>query len=351
MALLAPVARIARARKGWLLLSFAVAALLILAYVPAASGIAVVPPEGAIIDAAQQNPGESFGFSPLTPINDWIASILREVCNALLYFEATVLSNIATGTDLSKPFTDLIPSAMPIIEAVHWRVSVPLANLVLAIFLVAGLVKVVSHLSASESGVDLWKIMVVFIAYAFMKSAIDSSWYLMGLVYETVMSFLPVISSTSLPAASFTPLPDTVTDISALMLTLVVAILSLVIVGVCDIVCVTTVVVRSIQIYILTAFGAIPLAFAVSEGGRHMTANFIKKYVALVFSGLILALLFAMMASTVNFVGAVSTPPASGDLVAIAAYSMEIMTMPSLLIAYAFCFLRSGEWARDVMGL
>ena len=116
MAFLVPVARIARTRKGWLLLSFAVAALLVLAYVPAASGIAVVPPEGAIIDAAQQNPGESFGFSPLTPINDWIASILREVCNALLYFEATVLSNIATGTDLSKPFTDLIPSAMPIIE-------------------------------------------------------------------------------------------------------------------------------------------------------------------------------------------------------------------------------------------
>lgn len=348
-------ARAVWAHKGWLALAVLAAAAGLLVWAASASGIALpsasVQPDGPTLSIAQDSPGEAFGFSLLDPINDWLAGILRDVCNSLLYFEAMVLSNIATGSDLAKAFTELIPSAMPVIEQVHWSVSVPLANLVLLIFLVTGLVRTVSRMSATGGGVDVWQLMVVFVVYAFMKTVIDSSWYLMALTYEVLMDFLPAIRSTALPAASFTPLPDDFTDLASLLLTLIVALVVLLIVGACYLVCLTTVMVRSIQIYAYTAFGAIPLASAVSEGSRHVATSFVRKYVALVFTGLLLALLFAMMAGTVNFVGAVATVPTASDPASIPKYAMELMASPVLLIAYTFCIVRTGDWARDLMGL
>lgn len=284
------------------------------------------------------------------PLNDIVAGWLRDGINTLLEVAAENMDGVVAGSGLAAPFDELIASAYPTVHAIHTSIAIPLANVVLLVFLVAGLASAASRMGSAEVGIDMWRFIGVFIAYAFMKAIIDSSWELMMLVYQAISSLVPRIGASGAMAASFTGVPEEINNIGVLLTTLVVVLIVFVIELVCVVIVNVVVIVRSIQIYVYTAFGSIPLAFAVSEGSRHVASSFVRKYVAVVGSGLILALLFAMMGSVVGAFGSVSTVPVPGDPASMTLYMVELLRTPAVLVAFAFCAIRSGDWARDLVG-
>ena len=109
-------------------------------------------------------------------------------------------------------------------------------------------------------------------------------------------------------------------------------------------------VVRSIQIYVYSAFASLPLAFFVSESGRSVATGFLKRYIAVLFSGAIMALLFMMM-SAIAATGGAATQPNFGDADGVLTYCLQMFMGLVPYMAYAFCLFKSGAWAREFVGV
>lgn len=280
-----------------------------------------------------------------------ISDILRDGCNTLLTFAVSVMHWSSDLGMLTSTFENLIPGAESVIRGIHETVAVPVANIVLMIFLVVGLVKVVSKAGTHETAIDPLSLCLVFVVFAFMKAIIDSSFDLMVLGYNLVKILIVGTKDYGFSSSELTVqgIPEDVQGegwlLAALIICLIIVLVSLLCAGVTY----GVVLVRSVQIYVYTAFSSIPLAFFVSESSRSIATRFLKSYVAVLGAGAIMTLLLVLQAAIVGQASAAGT--AITDFDSGVAFLAEITLSMLAHIAFAFCMLKSGSWARDFMGL
>jgi uncharacterized membrane protein required for colicin V production len=276
---------------------------------------------------------------------------LRGLVNMLLSAASTFIASIASSDMLTSAFDQLYPSIEPTIYNIHQAVVIPIADIVLAIFLVVGLGKLASNMGRTESGVDVWQLFMVFVMYALAKAFIDASYELMIMAYNLVRMLIVGVLNTGFNPQSMhvAGVPDDVKNWGVLLF---MAIIALGVVFVSIIACAISqivIIVRAIQIYVYTCFAPLPLAFLVSDSARGMATGFIKRYIALLLSGAIMALLMIMFALAVNVVGSVSVTPDTIEhtLQWVVEYTMSLTTV----VAFAWALFKSGSWARDFVGV
>lgn len=291
-----------------------------------------------------------------TAISGGIDELIRNCLNAVIASTNGMLQSLSSADILTKHFDQLFAQIYPIIYEIHHQAVIPIANVVLIIFLLVGLGKVLQEMNRNETAVDFWALCWVFISYAFAKMLIDASFELMVLCYNIVLQLITNVATTAQAAGALGGITgtenligDDIKNAGVLLCMLIVAIVAW---GVTVLVCVgaqAALIVRAVQIYVYTAYAPIPLAFMVSESSRQMATGFIKKYLATLFAGAIMILLFVMMSAIVSSGGMTNiTPTDDGGVV-----NWICQTSYSLvsIAAFGFCIFRSGTWARDFVGL
>lgn len=280
-----------------------------------------------------------------------VEQVLRDGINMCLSVSSSMLQSVVSSDLLTKSFDQIYPSVQPIIYTIHQTAVIPVANVVLAIFLIVGLGKVVQSMGRTESGVDLWQLIMVFVSYALAKAVIDASYELMILCFDLVRNLIKTVMEVGVASGAMTvhAVPKDVNNTGILVVMAVISVLSmLVTIAVC-LLSQVVVIVRGIQIYVYTAFAALPLAFFTAESSRSMATGFLKRYIALLFSGAIMALLFIMFGLIIGNIGITS---GSADTIEHAVkWICEMCFSLTSVVAFGWCIFKSGAWARDFVGV
>ena len=323
-------------------------------------------PDVALADEANPNPLEFLAGIVVGPVDAMggaladlaseavgIDGMLRGFIDTALGMSQVMIANAATGNLVNVTFDQLLGDGdfADIVESAHTLVAIPLAQIVMAIVFVVGLVKIVGRISANEGGVDTWQLVWVFVMYGIATAIITASWDIMQFFYQLSQAGIAELAS-SFELGDGVELANVSEDIKNTGVLLFMAVMTVVIFGVTFVVCIVSylvVVARAIQIYLYTAFAPIPLAFMVSEGGRQMTLSFVRKYAAVLLSGLILVVVYILFA---NAVATLATPAADSvmELDSLAEWAVGYMMALGVYIAFAWAFFQSGGWARDIVG-
>ena len=298
----------------------------------------------------------AIALGSLGAISGGIDELIRNCLNAVIAYTNGMLQSLSSADILTKHFDQLFAQIYPIIYEIHHQAVIPIANVVLIIFLLVGLGKVLQEMNRNETAVDFWALCWVFISYAFAKMLIDASFELMVLCYNIVLQLITNVATTAQAAGALGGITgtenligDDIKNAGVLLCMLLVAIVSWIVTVFVCIGAQAALIVRAVQIYVYTAYAPIPLAFMVSESSRQMSTGFIKKYLATLFAGAIMILLFVMMSAIVSSGGMTNiTPTDDGGVV-----NWICQTSYSLvsIVAFGFCIFRSGTGARDFVGL
>lgn len=329
--------------------AFAAVALLAVFLAPRHQAEAVLPILGAVAVVG----ATALGTMAVDAMTSGLEDLLRGAVNGLLGMANACISSLTSPDALTAGYDQLFSGLSQMMYNVHHLAAVPIANIVLAVFLIVGLVKVVSHMGRTEMGVDTVALVSVFVVYAFLKAGIDSSYSLMILGFDLsrmLITNVVAVGAGSIPDNPVNYLPDSIGNSALLLVCLIMAFLYLAISLAVKVVASLVLVVRSIQIYVYTAFASLPLAFFVSESGRSVATGFLKRYVAVLFSGAIMALLFMMM-SAIAATGGAAAQPSFGDADGILTYCLQMLMGVVPYMAYAFCLFKSGAWAREFVGV
>lgn len=298
----------------------------------------------ALPDAAYANPITDM-------VDSGISGLLRDGCNAMLSLSNEIASMAADIGFLTDGFDELFPTVYPILRSIWRTVTIPVSNIVLAVCLVAGLVKVVSNMGRSDGGVDMWQLVMVFVGFTFMLTAVNSSWTLMVMMFDMARDMIHVVMSAGIDAGALSAaeIPDDVVGSGYLLVALLVCMLVAAVSILTYMITYGVMIVRCIQVYLMTAFGAIPLCFIISESSRQIATGFAKRYMALLFSGVIIMMLILMYSAIVGlftFTAGPITDAESGN-----EFLMGLVGTLTASAAYAYCMAKSGSWARDFFGI
>lgn len=108
---------------------------------------------------------------------------------------------------------------------------------------------------------------------------------------------------------------------------------------------------RALQLYVMATFSPIPLSLLGFEETRSFGINFAKNFIAVCLAGAIMLivmvaypiLMFGCASSLVENIGSVL----SGDLTGFFSYGIKALACTFM---YIFALLKSGTWARDILG-
>jgi hypothetical protein len=277
------------------------------------------------------------------------AGALRAFINATLDFIQMLVGQLGSVTGLTRPFSQLMDSVYPIVYDIHHLAVIPLAEIVLTVCFVVALLKHFTSVSAHDTGPDLMRVFMTFCMFALARILIECSFELMMAAYEygarLTEQVLDIGTNTAVATGALGHVDDNVSDIGQLAFMSLASIIAWLAVIVVYLIAQMSVFGRAIQLYVFTALAPLPLAGALSEVTRPATTAFIKHYIALVLSGAILALLFVMMSAAAGAMIQMPQDPSSAN------WLVELLTSIGILIAFGIAMLRSGAWAKEIVGV
>ena len=106
---------------------------------------------------------------------------------------------------------------------------------------------------------------------------------------------------------------------------------------------------RAIQVYLMAAFSPIPLSLLALDETRQMGVGYIRNFVSVCLAGIVILVIlvsFPIVLAGLNAISAGTGTPVD-SVVGGLSYALQYLAMCILLI---LSLIKSGTWARDVMG-
>lgn len=297
-------------------------------------------------------------------INDALASVFRGGCNWACETMGFLLGT-TTNSDLLLAQLDNIwgdfswdtgeggvaRSASDLISEIQSTAVMPVANLVLLCAFAIGLVKLLQNAGWNEGGIDVYKILVLFVMFGICKALIDNSEVIMAVMYNGGRAIIDSINAWMGADSGFTvqPIPDSVNDAGGLFMAMILSFVMLLLVFVCAIVVNISIIMRTIQVLVFVWAAPLPLAFFVSDEGRHIATGFLKRFFGVVLSGAVLMLMLVLFTILLN--GAMASYASlAGSATTINDWLGASMTFMPVVGAFALMCFKSGELAQQIVG-
>lgn len=291
-------------------------------------------------------------------VNSWLCGVLRDTCNWIFNSQVGVLKSIGADGVLSADFTQMLGSAgsVTMYDIVHgvWEAAIlPIGCGVLSFVFTVQLIKISQRMDGNAAMPGVKEVAFLLVFFAVFLFLLQHSFELMQGVYEVtrlavqrVSALFGTGSAIDLDAVSITTTDD---DVAALLAMLVVALVSWLVVIVAYVVVLVVSWARAIQIYIMAAFSPIPLSLLAADETRQMGVGYLKNFAAVCLAGVIILVLlvsFPIVLGGLNAVGTGTGTPID-SVVGGLSYALQYMAMCILLI---LSLVKSGSWARDIMG-
>lgn len=290
-------------------------------------------------------------------INAWLCGILRDTCNWIFSSQADMLKSIGAGGVLSSGFDQMLGSAgavtmYDLVRGVWQHAILPIGCGMLSFVFTVQLIKVSQKMDGNASMPGVKEVVLMLVFFAVFLFLVQNSFDLMAAVYEVVKLAIDRVTALfgqgmplDLSAVSITTTDD---DVAALIAMLVVALVSWLVVIVAYVVALVVSWARAIQIYIMAAFSPIPLALTSLDETRQMGVGYLKNFTAVCLAGVIILVLLVSFPIVLGGLNAASAGvPVVDSIVGGLSYALQYLAMCVLLI---LSLVKSGSWARDIMG-
>lgn len=290
-------------------------------------------------------------------VNSWLCGVLRDTCNWIFNSQVDVLKSIGTDGVLSASFDQMLGSAGTVTmrDVVHsvWEAAIlPIGCGVLSLAFTLQLIRISQRMDGNASMPGVKEVVFLLVFYAVFLFVLQHSFELMQSVYEVsrlavsrVSDLFGTGSALDLETVSITTTDD---DVAALLGMLVVALVSWVVVIAAYVVALVVSWARALQIYIMAAFSPIPLALLSEDETRQMGVGYLKNFASVCLAGVVILVLLVSFPIVLGGLNAASAGvPVLDSVVGGLSYALQYLAMCILLI---LALVKSGGWARDVMG-
>ena len=301
-------------------------------------------------------PGPAYA-SIADDVNSWLCGVLRDTCNWIFNGQVNVLKGIGTDGVLSASFDQMIGGAgsVTMYDVVHgvWEAAIlPIGCGVLSFSFTLQLIKISQRMDGNAAMPGVKEVVFLLVFYAVFLFILQHSFEIMQSVYEVtriaverVSGLFGTGSELDLATVSITTTGD---NVAALLVMLVVALVSWVVVLAAYVTALVVCWARAIQIYVMAAFSPIPLALLSQDETRQMGVGYLKNFASVCLAGVIILVLLVSFPIVLGGLQTASTGSAIVDSqVAGLSYALQYVAMCILLI---ISLVKSGSWARDIMG-
>ena len=299
-----------------------------------------------------------FAFAAIADdINDWLCGLLRDTCNWIFNSQVDMLKSIGTDGVLSANFTQMLGSAgsVTMYDIVHgvWEVAIlPIGCGVLSFVFTVQLIKISQRMDGNAALPGVKEVIFLLVFFAVFLVLVQNSFAIMQAIYEVaklaidrVAGLFGAGSQIDLTTVSIT---TTDNDVAALLAMLAVALISWLVVIVAYVVALVVTWARAIQIYIMAAFSPIPLSLMALDETRQMGVGYLKNFAAVCLAGIIILVLLVSFPIVLGGLNAASAGvPVVDSIIGGLSYALQYLAMCILLI---LSLVKSGSWARDIMG-
>ena len=290
-------------------------------------------------------------------INAWLCGVLRDTCNWIFNSQVNVLKSIGTDGVLSASFDQMLGGAggVTMYDVVHgvWEAAIlPIGCGVLSFVFTVQLIKISQKMDGNAAMPGVKEVVFLLVFYAVFLFLLQNSFDIMQAVYEVsriavqrVSDLFGPASSLDLKTVSITTTDD---NVAALLGMLVVALISWLVVIIAYVIALVVSWARALQIYIMAAFSPIPLSLLAEDETRQMGVGYLKNFAAVCLAGVIILVLLVSFPIVLGGLNAASTgAPVIDQVVGGLSYALQYLAMCILLIV---SLVKSGSWARDIMG-
>lgn len=290
-------------------------------------------------------------------VNAWLCGLLRDTCNWIFNSQVGMLKSIGTDGVLSADFTQMLGSSgtVTMYDVAHgvWETAIlPIGCGVLSFVFTVQLIKISQRMDGNAAMPGVREVVFLLVFFAVFLFLVQNSFAIMQSVYEVaklaidrVAGLFDTGAAIDLQTVSITTTDD---DAAALLAMLVVALVSWVVVIVAYVVALVVSWARAIQIYVLAAFSPIPLSLMALDETRQMGVGYLKNFAAVCLAGVIILVLLVSFPIVLGGLNAASAGvPVVDSIVGGLSYALQYLAMCILLI---LSLVKSGAWARDIMG-
>lgn len=290
-------------------------------------------------------------------INAWLCGVLRDTCNWIFNSQVDVLKSIGTDGVLSASFDQMLGGAgsVRMYDVVHgvWEAAIlPIGCGVLSFVFTVQLIKISQKMDGNAAMPGVKEVVFLLVFYAVFLFLLQNSFDIMQAIYEVsriavqrVSDLFGSGSSLDLKTVSIATTDD---NVAALLGMLVIALISWIVVIAAYVIALVVSWARALQIYIMAAFSPIPLSLLAEDETRQMGVGYLKNFSAVCLAGVIILVLLVCFPIVLGGLSAASAGvPVLDQVVGGLSYALQYLAMCILLIV---SLVKSGSWARDIMG-
>lgn len=284
-----------------------------------------------------------------------------------------IAMKIGSSDMLSAPFDSLLGvSTYELTKTIHQTAVIPIAESILALFMLVQLVKISQRIDATATLPAVKDIVFLAVVYVLIHWFIVNSLDIMQSIYKiAVDNIIPEIGTAQSNTGFFngelttSNIPDSTWDeltIGGCFLTLCASILSVIGGVVAYMVAFIVAYARAWQIYAMAAFSSIPIALLGFDETRQMGIGFLKNFAAAVLAGAVmmfLLVIYPLALSTMTTASGVTGGASILFLISIPADGTASLASASVLILLEFlaitflliiALIKSGAWAKEILG-
>lgn len=284
-----------------------------------------------------------------------------------------IAMKIGSSDMLSAPFDSLLGvSTYELTKTIHQTAVIPIAESILALFMLVQLVKISQRIDATATLPAVKDIVFLAVVYVLIHWFIVNSLDIMQAIYKiAVDNIIPEIGTAQSNTGFFngelttSNIPDSTWDeltIGGCFLTLCASILSVIGGVVAYMVAFIVAYARAWQIYAMAAFSSIPIALLGFDETRQMGIGFLKNFAAAVLAGAVmmfLLVIYPLALSTMTTASGVTGSASILFLISIPAGGTASLASASVLILLEFlaitflliiALIKSGAWAKEILG-
>lgn len=284
-----------------------------------------------------------------------------------------IAMKIGSSDMLSAPFDSLLGvSTYELTKTIHQTAVIPIAESILALFMLVQLVKISQRIDATATLPAVKDIVFLAVVYVLIHWFIVNSLDIMQAIYKiAVDNIIPEIGTAQSNTGFFngelttSNIPDSTWDeltIGGCFLTLCASILSVIGGVVAYMVAFIVAYARAWQIYAMAAFSSIPIALLGFDETRQMGIGFLKNFAAAVLAGAVmmfLIVIYPLALSTMTTASGVTGGASILFLISIPAGGTASLASASVLILLEFlaitflliiALIKSGAWAKEILG-
>lgn len=295
---------------------------------------------------------------------DWlgegIAGFFLGVAEFFFGIFTAMMGDVASGSTVTGAFDSLFGGndIWNMVTTVHQTLVIPIAESILALLMLVQLVKISQRIDATATLPAVKDIVFLAVFYVLFHWLIVNSLDIVAAIYDIFNGITTAIAPGSSgydDAFDLSSVEASWDTLGGCVLLALFSLISLLVGLVSYIVSLVVSMARALQLYVMAAFSPIPLSLLGFDETRQMGVGFLKNFASVSLAGAIMVFTMFAYPYLLSSVSGVDSGALAGIANAGAGSTpldgiYALLSVLAIGFLYIFALIKSGAWAREILG-